>query len=80
MPQKITIRMTGTSHLYGVININLKSNYLPSNLTNSDLACTDLCQQILIVSKTSGSDPVLSTQIQYFPGTFSFSVSFTFGR
>ena len=46
-PTKITVNLTGTSHLYGIININLKLNYLPSNLSDSSLACMDLCQQII---------------------------------
>ena len=80
VPTQITVNMTGTSHLIGVVNVNLKLNYLPSNLSDSSLSCTDLCQQILDVAIVAGDKSVVSVVNQYFPGTKSFAVSFNFAK
>ena len=80
VPTQITVNMTGNSHLIGVVNVNLKLNYLPSNLSDSSLSCTDLCQQILDFAIVTGDKSVVSVVNQYFPGTKSFAVSFNFAK
>jgi cysteine-rich repeat protein len=79
-PAQLTLSLTGTSHLSGAIILNVRSNYLPANLSDPAVACADLCQQLLNVSIVQGDKAVSSVKIQYFPGTFSFSVSLNFGR
>ena len=76
----MTVNMTGNSHLYGVINVNLKLNFLPSNLSDASLSCTDLCQQILEVAIVAGENSTVSVVSQYFPGTYSFAMSFNFAK
>jgi len=72
--------MTGTAHMSGSIIVNLKTNYLPANLSDRAVACTDLCQNILEVVIISGDTAVTSITGQYFPGTHSFSYTLAFGR
>lgn len=60
--------------------LNLKTNYLPANLSDRAVACSDLCRQILEVSVTQGDVGVSSIKGEYFPGSFSFSYMVEFGR
>lgn len=74
------LNLTGTTHLFGKIIANVRSNYLPSNLSNPSLPCADLCQQILTVSLT-GFSSYTSIAAQYLVGSssFSFSIEIDFG-
>ncbi len=76
----MTVSLTGTSHLYGVIIVNLKVNYLPANLTDPTAPCLDLCQQLLLVTVAGGFNSYISIVTKYFPGTLSFSSEISFGR
>jgi hypothetical protein len=72
--------MTGTSHMFGKIIINFKSNYLPSNMTNPPTPCTYLCNQALTVAVVSGDTQYTNITKSYFPGTYSFGVEINYGR
>ena len=71
--------MTGTSHVYGGINVNIKSNYLPKNITNSKYSCLDLCQELLVIKITRSYQGSTSISSQYLPGSHSFAASIEFG-
>jgi hypothetical protein len=79
LPPQLALNLTGTSHLYGTIIVNLKLNYLPANLTNPITPCTALCEQILNISISAGYNSYTAITVQYFPGTFSFAIEVQFG-
>lgn len=75
------LNLTGTTHLFGKIVVNVRSNYLPSNLTDPSLPCSDICKQILQVN-LSGFNSYKSIETQYLVGSagFSFSITIDFGQ
>jgi hypothetical protein len=81
LPAQIVLNLTGTTHLFGKIIANVRANYLPSNLTDPSLPCSEICQQIL-QANVSGFNSFTSISTQYLIGSagFSFSVTIDFGH
>jgi hypothetical protein len=78
-PSKFKLIQTGTVHIPGAIIVNVKANYLPTNITNPSKPCTLLCSQILQFD-LKGFNSYQSISSQYILSTsYSFSIQIDFG-
>jgi hypothetical protein len=67
--------------LFGKILMNVRLNYLPTNLTQNIKECNQSCDKILLVKLTEGQRTFLSINAKYIKGSsYSFSVEIDFGR
>jgi hypothetical protein len=74
------MRVTGQSHLYGKIIVNVKLNYLPNDFVNGP-DCTTTCDKILVANIISGFSSSTSIVTNYIKSTsYSFSIEINFGR
>ena len=84
LPANVTFTQTGQSHLYGSIVLNVRVNYLPSNLSSlisQDTSCNSTCVQALNVSIVSGDKSFTSIIVKYIGGAYnSFSVQINYGK
>jgi hypothetical protein len=77
----VTITQTGSSHLSGKIIVNVKLNYLPLDLIQSQADCSNSCGGLLDVSIVKGFNSSTSIKSYYIPTTsFSFSIEIDFRR
>lgn len=68
------MKVTGQSHLFGKIIINVKLNYLPNDFVNGQ-DCITTCDKILeakIISGFSSSTSIISSYIK--STSYSFSI------
>lgn len=76
----MTIIQTGQIRYSSKIIVNVKLDYLPADLLQSD-ACNDRCSNILDGQVTAGDTKTVSIRSSYLAGTsYTFSVEIEFGR
>ena len=74
------MNVTGQTHLFGKIVINVKLNYLPTNYTQMLSKCT-ICESVLHVELINGQNSYMSIKSSYIKSTsYSFSIEIDFGR
>ena len=80
LPPALTIIQTDQIRYSSKIIVNIKLDYLPKKLIQSE-DCNDLCSNVLDGKLTAGDTQTLSITSKFLPGTtFSFSVEIEFGR
>ena len=79
-PAEVTIIQTGQIRYSSKIIINVKVDYLPRELLQSD-DCNDRCSNVLDGEIVSGDSKAISVRSSYLAGTsYTFSIEIEFGH
>lgn len=80
-PRSLSITQSGQSHLTNKIVLNVRLNYLPSDLLKSAVDCKNSCNGVLEVAIVKGFNTFVSIKSTYIATTtYSFSIEIDFGR
>lgn len=73
------MNVTGQTHLFGKIVLNVKLNYLPTNYTQMLSKCT-VCDNVLNI-QINGQNSYVSIKSEYIKSSsYSFGIEIDFGR
>jgi hypothetical protein len=61
--------MTGQSHLFGKIIVNIRLNYLPALLTIAESNCSQKCERVIKANITTPNIPATSIVSNYIGGS-----------